>query len=228
MSQVSTRSLLAAVLASASLPILAQQGEATAPVEAASIPADPAAVPITVTGGEAGQGQVPPMPTAPMTDPGYGQVMAPPYGQMMDPGYGQMAEPSYGQAVMPGYGQGMMPGYGQMADPSYYGHGMMPGYGQPMAQEYGQMPYGYGGQQMAPGMLTQQGMPQAGQYPGMANPYKDAQRPMGQGMGPEMYTGYRAARMAERDAFHQSMLGKLDVIADRLDRIEKALQERGE
>ena len=205
MSQVSTRSLLAAVLASASFSILAQQGEATAPVEAASIPADPAAVPMTVTG-----------------------VMAPPYGQMMDPGYGQMAEPSYGQAVMPGYGQGMMPGYGQMADPSYYGQGMMPGYGQPMAQEYGQMPYGYGGQQMAPGMMSQQGMPQAGQYPGMANPYKDAQRPMGQGMGPEMYTGYRAARMAERDAFHQSMLEKLDVIADRLDRIEKALQERGE
>ena len=205
MSQVSTRSLLAAVLASASFSILAQQGEATAPVEAASIPADPAAVPMTVTG-----------------------VMAPPYGQMMDPGYGQMAEPSYGQAVMPGYGQGMMPGYGQMADPSYYGQGMIPGYGQPMAQEYGQMPYGYGGQQMAPGMMSQQGMPQAGQYPGMANPYKDAQRPMGQGMGPEMYTGYRAARMAERDAFHQSMLEKLDVIADRLDRIEKALQERGE
>ena len=212
MSRLIARSLAAAVVASLPLGAVAQQGEAQMPAEAASMPGQPPVVPMAAPAAEGGYTQMPPMGGAPMMDPGQGQMMPPAYGQMMEPGYPQMAEPAYGQGMMPGYGQPMAPEYGQMP------------YGSP----YDQMPYGYGGQQMSPGMLSQQGMPQGSTYPAMPNPYKDMQPPMGQGAGPGMYSGYHAARMAERDEFHRVMLEKLDAIAARLDRIEKALQGRAE
>lgn len=223
MSKLIAPPLAAAILATLSFYAMAQEGETTAPAEAASMPAAGAAPtmgtppimaapPMAAPGAEGGYGQMPPMRAAPMMDPGYGQMMPRSYGQMMDPGYSEMPEPAYGQGMMPGYGQPMTPEYGQMP------------YGSP----YEQMPYGYGAQQMMPGMLSQQGMPQGGQYPAIANPYKEMQPPMGQGMAPGMHSGYRAARMAEREDFHRVMLEKLDAIAERLDRIENALQERGE
>lgn len=117
---------------------------------------------------------------------------------------------------------GVNPGYGQMMDPGY-GAAMTPGYGPAMTPEYGQMPYGYGGEQMAPGMMMPQMMHQAGQYPEMVDPYGGMQRPAMPGMGRGLRAG-QASGMPQREAFHRSIEAKLDEILGRLERIEQMLK----